>query len=519
MAAPNGYREVHNLIDDLRANNPERKIARIPFGPFRHNTEVEAVAQELHGNEFANEFYFSFSNNSRPDLVDLDWNPLLNELATRAKLEIVRIEYIPDGHFLQLFRNQLFQALQNAHVQSLELWNVRLSNSDTEGIISFLGGGAIALTDVSLEQCLADGATVASDIASALLGNNRIQSLTLSISGDVLLCRAIFQGLASSHSAPCLRKLVYKPAFLNDEENESLAEDLRHYLESPNATIQHLEIHNFNFNYPSGSEKILSGLSRNTSVDELAFDGCYIRDEEEEDEGNEAGHEYAQKFADLLRSKPELASLSLCRGDFLGFRLIGDAVTEMLTQRASSLRCLEFSVSANIALFNMNLQDFMNAVVSSTQLERLLVRGIATRWVDILRTFEDSIPLLKVKELTVFFHGRSHDAEGRLLAALKRNYTVQNVIFKEAVANSNANWFSEANQARLESYVDRNRKLAQWVENPKMVPRELWSYAMTLALKAGVNPLFQSLLALSGQGIGLRQRGRKRKRPQYFKPA
>jgi len=84
---------------------------------------------------------------------------------------------------------------------------------------------------------------------------------------------------------------------------------------------------------------------------------------------------------------------------------------------------------------------------------------------------------------------------------------------------SEENWLNEANQSRLELYLYRNRKLAQWIENPKLVPRDLWQYAIMLALEAGINSLYQSLLALSGHDIGLRQQGRKRKRPRYYDPS
>jgi len=50
---------------------------------------------------------------------------------------------------------------------------------------------------------------------------------------------------------------------------------------------------------------------------------------------------------------------------------------------------------------------------------------------------------------------------------LKRNYIQSLEYF---VLNA-------ASQGRLEMYLDRNLKLAQWVENPKLVPRDGWRYA------------------------------------------
>jgi len=126
---------------------------------------------------------------------------------------------------------------------------------------------------------------------------------------------------------------------------------------------------------------------------------------------------------------------------------------------------------------------------------------------------------LKVTEFNLRLSARMHDQEeDRLLEALKRNYIVQRVKCTRADWDGDLILFNEANQARLEFFLDRNRKLKQWMANPKLVPCELWSYAILLALEAGANALYQSLLSLSGQGVGLKKQGRKRKLPQYFKP-
>ena len=78
--------------------------------------------------------------------------------------------------------------------------------------------------------------------------------------------------------------------------------------------------------------------------------------------------------------------------------------------------------------------------------------------------------------------------------------------------------FTDDEENLLQLYFDRNERLAQWVDNPMTVPRLLWPEAIELALEAGEDTLFQSLLALSGHALGSMQGKRKRKRPSYYKP-
>jgi len=101
------------------------------------------------------------------------------------------------------------------------------------------------------------------------------------------------------------------------------------------------------------------------------------------------------------------------------------------------------------------------------------------------------------------------DEEEQVLGALKRNYNFQSV----KCDDYGNNWLTEQNRSRLEFYLHRNKQLAQWVENPKLVPRALWPDAMEMALKAGKSSLYKSLLALSGHDLCMYTvRGGKRKR-------
>ena len=65
---------------------------------------------------------------------------------------------------------------------------------------------------------------------------------------------------------------------------------------------------------------------------------------------------------------------------------------------------------------------------------------------------------------------------------------------------------------KLKFYLERNVRLAQWVENPATVPKDLWKEACTLAAKAGPSMLFRLLRKIGPEVLPVR--GRKRKRSE-----
>lgn len=160
----------------------------------------------------------------------------------------------------------------------------------------------------------------------------------------------------------------------------------------------------------------------------------------------------------------------------------------------------------------------MNAAASSIQLKHFILRNMIQDTVQggYLQSLAEATPVFKATKIYFIFHEQSvGDAEEEvLLAALKNNYVVQECF----VQCGNRNWFSDTHQNQLDFYLDRNHKLAQWTENPELVPQELWCYAVGLAVKAGINSLYQSLLSIAGQEAGLKQKGRKRKWPSNYNP-
>lgn len=141
----------------LRMNDPTRANHEIYFRDFQNQNQIIEFTQALHGNEFVKTFSFHFMEDERGDgaatastaTTTLSWDPLLNELATREKLETVRIHNTPTGRFLPLFRNQFFQAIQrNPNVKSLWLYDGHFTNNNLDGFVSFLEGAQPAATEL-----------------------------------------------------------------------------------------------------------------------------------------------------------------------------------------------------------------------------------------------------------------------------------------------------------------------------------------------------------------------------------
>lgn len=251
------------------------------------------------------------------------------------------------------------------------------------------------------------------------------------------------------------------------------AEAMQQYLQSANATIQSLELRNITFNRRCGAGKILDGLNRNTSVHELSFSYCLIGDLFGLVSTGDT-EEHPRKFATVLQSKPDLKALRFSQHyNFFYFPVIFNAVQDLLTRRGSPLKCFDFHVFHDTLDFQQaclplaQFQTVMTAVTNSTSLERLVIRNMCSRdiFTDLdeegyFEALEAFIPSIKVTELHLSFAEEAEDPqEERLLEKFKRNYNVQSVALE--CLETQEPWLNEANRARLESYLDRNRKLAQ----------------------------------------------------------
>lgn len=163
----------------MNENDPSHKNVQIAFRDFRYQSQVARFAAALNKNEYVDEFWVWFFDTG-DRIISLNWDPILRELATREKLEKMKIESTPMGGLLPLFRDHFFQALQqNTNIRKLCLQYIRFSKTTAEGLASVLDR-APNLTHLSLSSCGVGerDATIARSIATSLQRNNHIQNLS-----------------------------------------------------------------------------------------------------------------------------------------------------------------------------------------------------------------------------------------------------------------------------------------------------------------------------------------------------
>lgn len=104
-----------------------------------------------------------------------------------------------------------------------------------------------------------------------------------------------------------------------------------------------------------------------------------------------------------------------------------------------------------------------------------------------------------------------------IVSSLARNYGILTV----SISSSSLLQLREPDEARLQKLLFRNARLLEWTQNPESVPRLLWPEALKMAMMAGKETLYRSLLETMGRSSGepRRQRGRKRKRTEFFVPS
>lgn len=526
--------EYTALIYRLRDNNDDDDASttiEVPFRAFRVDRQVEAAARALRENELIKGFAFDFRRNPGEDNeeVILNWQPLLQEIATREKLESAQVWiYGVRNIFLSLFRDQFFQALQrNTNIRQLELFDAHFPDNDcTAGVVSFLEDAPPALVDLRFSDIETPSNSSSREalqsIAAAIARSSGIPSLQFDWCRSEFIC-PIFQSLAAPTSTSGLQKLAYR-----QRSYESMAVSaglaMQQYLESPRATVRCLELNYVKFDSVSEGSSLLLGLSQNSSVNELAFSDCHIGVDRVPDGDDVENQEDAQLLANLLRDNSNVTILRFADCSFFRYPLVLDAIATNITRRESALRCLDITPAISIRAF----RAVLTALSNSTRIESLIIHDIQVNHTEHLKALREELPLVKIKELTLEFSSNFDPLQfDSILKGIKHNYSIEKAFCeRESVENDwpthaqrsgENNFLTEAHKSRLEFFMDRNQKLAKWTENPKLVPQELWLYALNLALEAGINTLFQSLLALSGQGIGLK-RGRKRNRPNNYKP-
>lgn len=483
-----------------------RNAVEIRLFDLRNETFAADLATELKSAEWVTEITFEFEIRSGPSgpLPVVNWDPLLQEIETRENLESVRMRGSPARIHLPLCR-RIFQALQgNPNIRSLLFEDVDFSdNNIADLVVSYLDSASNLMELAFVDECSDSSET--KYVATAIQRNKNIQTLLLKQCQDDFIA-PIFQKLASLESLSCLKKLAFECRDFS--LTVPAMEAMQQYLDSSKSTIQCFQLaccHVIVAESSSGFATLFEAMVRNNKVNEIAFAHCRFH----AIPGGE--NRQVQQLVNLVTRKLNLSTLHLKNTDFFAFRQFTDSLAEVLVRPGSPLNCLHidnpsFSRDIPIAVF----RPLLTAMSRSTRLVRFSVGNIDWHEVGYVQALIEAIPLFKVEELTLTFDGRPREGqEESLLEALQRNYKIQRVRCK--TSGGGRSCFTETSQSRLDFYLYRNKKLAQWVSNPKLVPCDLYSYAIRLAMKAGINSLYQSLLALSGQGIGLQQKKRKRK--------
>ena len=192
-------------------------------------------------------------------------------------------------------------------------------------------------------------------------------------------------------------------------------------------------------------------------------------------------------------------------------QLFYQALFSALRRADSPLRHFQFSDRYGNRQSDQSFSAFCEAVAVS-KLDSFSVEMIDN--VQRFTTLTDAIPSMKIRELHIQFGGyRSNDLDHRmkqtLREAFKDNYSLQSVKYRFG-DDDNDPFDSSVDDDKLKFYLERNVRLAQWVENPATVPKHLWKEAVTLATKAGPETLFRLLRKIAPEVLPVR--GRKRKR-------
>ena len=388
---------------------------------------------------------------------------------------------------------------QNLSIQSVTFRNLYLSE---EVVAAFLDSTR-SVTEFCISGCVIESVPPARDrdfaqtIAAALQRNQQILHWSLQNLDESLLL-PLLRALASNEIAESFDFMT------SEEHTVETSNAIQQILESSTTSIQKFELSKY-YTDPFTEQTfrpITEGLRRSQTVNDVTFRGFNFTD---------TG---ARQVSNCIRTKLNLRSLTLsyCRCGAAGSALLQSVLREVLLRPDSSLRSLGFNGDHPIQLSITDFRTLLKAVEGS-KLEELAIGRISeSESAQHLRALLESLPAMKIKKfsLDVDFNNAVHyDWKPEILQALKRNFSLE--------CTDISHFDAEDNEVVL-FYLGRNHRLAEWIDNPLMVPRRLWPEAMQLALEAGATTLYQSLLALSGHAIGSMQGKRKRKRPRFYKP-
>jgi hypothetical protein len=251
---------------------------------------------------------------------------------------------------------------------------------------------------------------------------------------------------------------------------------------------------------------ISQGLIQSTSVTDLRFVTCYF------------SHQVVHVVNSILASKSNLQSLTLehCFVHEDGRQELRAAILNLL-QPHSLLCSLEINHLSHYGFGSS--QDFGRLVtaVETSPLERFAVETINSR--ENCLTLIASIPKMQVRTLEFELRLYNHeDFKEGFMGALKRNSSLRTVVAK--LRGNRHAWLDDHDEMKLLSYSARNEFLAQWMENPNLLPNAAWPEYLAVSQSTGQDTVFRMLLALA-PFLGLLEgvQRRKRRRPNFYSPS
>ena len=476
----------------LLENDPQRTHIKIEL---EYEYDDRGIARALERNQ-----YVSCVRLRPPVRNNRTWGNLCRVLATRGNLEKFVLfdhegHYLFDGvHFqtssvpVERIRPFLQAIQQNTSVRAVKFDFSLLSAQD---ICSFLDT-ASHVTDFTVRGCYwPEGAQGARDVAAALQRNTNIETLNLLDIRHSLV--PILEGLGSN---TCVRKLVI--AHLDFAEATSNA--LQGLLESSTASVQHLELKGTNLRGVS-FRPVAQGLINGSNVTDITLNSCYFCD---------AGSLLA--LNDIYDRKQNLRALAIknCSCS-IELQLLHQTPLSALRHPYSSLRRLHLQGVPTSALADQSFRALLEAVTAS-KLESFFITVIPNPSRD--QVLADTIPSMKVlRELVIQFEfggdNNSDRTKQTICEAVKNNYSLQSVKYQDDDDDNPVD--ASDNDETLKFYLERNIRLARWVENPDTVPKHLWKEACTLATKAGPTVLFRLLRKIGPEVLPVSSRKRKRR--------
>jgi hypothetical protein len=192
---------------------------------------------------------------------------------------------------------------------------------------------------------------------------------------------------------------------------------------------------------------------------------------------------------------------------------LGAAIISHL-QPHSSLRYLDLLRYGFLHIYGFETAQEFNgllAAIERSPLERFSI-GICSR--EMCLALIVSIPRMHVRTLELMLRGDLQDVKMDLLLAVKRNASLRTI-----VVICSRNWLNDRDRIKLTSYSARNEFLAEWMENPTVVPRTAWPEYLAMAQTTGPGTVFPILQALAfSLGPFVSGQCQKRRRPNFMFP-